>query len=224
MSAGESIEAFRVEARAWLEANCPPEMRQPSRGEGDIVWGGRQQKLTARQRLWLDRMAARGWTTPDWPSEFGGGGLSPAETKALREEMAKLGCRLPLFSFGISMLGPALLKYGTEVQKREHLPRIVRGEIRWCQGYSEPGAGSDLAGLQTFAEDRGDHFVVTARKSGRATPTRPTGSSALCAPTARRSRAASPSSCLTWRRRASRRGRSSSSQAPRRSARLSSTM
>src|SRR6516162_2325906 len=164
MSAGESIEDFRAEARAWLEANCPPEMRQPSRGEGDIVWGGRQQKLTAPQRLWLDRMAARGWTTPDWPSEFGGGGLSPAETKALREEMAKLGCRLPLFSFGISMLGPALLKYGTEVQKREHLPRIVRGEIRWCQGYSEPCAGSDLAGLQTFAEDRGDHFVVNGQK------------------------------------------------------------
>ena len=222
MSAGESIEAFRIEARAWLEANCPLEMREPSRGEVDIVWGGRQQKLTAPQRLWLDRMAARGWTTPDWPSEFGGGGLSPAETKALREEMAKLGCRLPLFSFGISMLGPALLKYGTEAQKREHLPKIVFGEIRWCQGYSEPGAGSDLAGLQTFAEDRGDHFVVNGQKVWT-TPTRPTGSSALCAPTARRSRAASPSSCLTWRRRASRRGRSSSSQAPHRSARPSST-
>ena len=82
MSARESIETFGAETRAWLEANCPPEMRQPSRGEGDIVWGGRQQKLTAPQRLWLDRMAARGWTTPDWPSEFGGGGLSPAETKA----------------------------------------------------------------------------------------------------------------------------------------------
>ena len=154
MSAGESIEAFRAEARAWLEANCPPEMREPSRGEGDVVWGGRQQKLIAPQRLWLDRMAARGWTMPDWPSEFGGGGLSPAETKALREEMAKLGCRLPLFSFGISMLGPALLKYGTEAQKREHLPKIVRGEIRWCQGYSEPGAGSDLAGLQTLCRGR----------------------------------------------------------------------
>jgi alkylation response protein AidB-like acyl-CoA dehydrogenase len=164
MGGAESIEAFRADARAWLEANCPPEMRQPSRGDEDYVWGGRQQKLDVPQRLWLDRMAARGWTTPDWPREYGGGGLSPAETKALRQEMARLGCRLPLFSFGISMLGPALLKYGTEAQKQEHLPKIVRGEIRWCQGYSEPGAGSDLAGLQTFAEDRGDHFVVNGQK------------------------------------------------------------
>jgi alkylation response protein AidB-like acyl-CoA dehydrogenase len=164
MTAEESIEAFRAETRAWLEANCPPEMREPSRGEDDIVWGGRRQTLKAPQRLWLERMGARGWTTPDWPKQYGGGGLSPAETKALREEMAKLGCRPPLFSFGISMLGPALLKYGSEAQKQEHLPKIVRGEIRWCQGYSEPGAGSDLAGLATFAEDRGDHFLVNGQK------------------------------------------------------------
>lgn len=164
MEDGQSVEAFRAEAHAWLEANCPPEMREPSRAEQDIVWGGRVQELTAPQRLWLDRMAARGWTTPDWPREYGGGGLSPAEAKALREEMARIGCRLPLFSFGISMLGPALLKYGTEAQKREHLPKIVRGEIRWCQGYSEPGAGSDLADLQTFAQDQGDHFVVNGQK------------------------------------------------------------
>ena len=164
MSAGESIEAFRAEARAWLESNCPPEMREPPRGEEDIVWGGRLQKLSAPQRLWLDRMGARGWTTPDWQRAYGGGGLSPAETKTLREEMAKLGCRTPLVSFGVSMLGPALLKYGTEAQKQEHLPKIVRGEIRWCQGYSEPGAGSDLAGLQTFADERDDHFVVNGQK------------------------------------------------------------
>ena len=108
--------------------------------------------------------------------------------KTLREEMAKLGCRAPLFSFGISMLGPALLKYGTEAQKQEHLPKIVRGEIRWCQGYSEPGAGSDLAGLQPSPRTRAIISSSTARRSGRATPTRPTGSSASCAPTARRSR------------------------------------
>src|SRR5208282_2139720 len=74
------------------------------------------------------------------------------------------GCRSPLNSFGISMLGPALLKYGSEEQKREHLPKIVRGEIRWCQGYSEPGSGSDLASLQTRAEDKGDHFLVNGSK------------------------------------------------------------
>jgi alkylation response protein AidB-like acyl-CoA dehydrogenase len=109
-------------------------------------------------------MGSRGWTAPDWPSEYGGGGLSAAETKIQREEMAALGCRNPLHSFGISMLGPALLKFANEGQKHEYLPPIVRGEIRWCQGYSEPGAGSDLVSLATKAEDRGDHFVVTGQK------------------------------------------------------------
>lgn len=161
----EDLERFRTETRAWLEANCPPAMRTPPRGEKDAVWGGRNPKFThPDQKLWMDRMGARGWTVPDWPTEYGGGGLSPAETKILREEMARLRCRNPLNSFGISMLGPALLKYGTEAQKREHLPRIARGEIRWCQGYSEPNAGSDLAGLQTSAEDKGDHFLVNGQK------------------------------------------------------------
>ena len=160
----DPIETFRAETRDWLENNCPSEMRRPIQSEADLVWGGRQQRLSALQRQWMDRMADRGWTVPDWPKAYGGGGLSPAETKALRDEMAKLGCRNPLNSFGISMLGPALLKYGTEAQKLDHLPKIARGEIRWCQGYSEPGAGSDLAGLQTWAEDAGDHFVVNGQK------------------------------------------------------------
>lgn len=161
----EDLERFRTETRAWLEANCPPAMRTPPRGEKDAVWGGRNPKFThPDQKLWMDRMGARGWTVPDWPTEYGGGGLSPAETKILREEMARLRCRNPLNSFGISMLGPALLKYGTEAQKLEHLPKIARGEIRWCQGYSEPNAGSDLAGLQTSAEDKGDHFLVNGQK------------------------------------------------------------
>ena len=160
----DTLETFRAETRAWLEANCPPEMRKPLRSEADVVWGGRRAQLSEPQRQWLDRMAERGWTTPDWPRDYGGGGLTPQQAKALREEMARLGCRSPLNSFGISMLGPALLKYGTEAQKQEHLPKIVRGEIRWCQGYSEPGAGSDLAGLQTSAEDAGDHFVVNGQK------------------------------------------------------------
>jgi alkylation response protein AidB-like acyl-CoA dehydrogenase len=112
----------------------------------------------------MDAMGAKGWTVPDWPKAYGGGGLSPAETKILREEMARLKCRNPLNSFGISMLGPALLKYGTEAQKIEHLTKIARGEIRWCQGYSEPGAGSDLASLQTSAEDKGDHYLVNGQK------------------------------------------------------------
>jgi acyl-CoA dehydrogenase len=159
------LDTFRAETRAWLEANCPPEMREPMRDESDACWGGRNPTFkNEAQRRWLQVMAERGWTVPDWPKEYGGGGLSPAETKVLRQEMARIGARSPLTSFGISMLGPALLKYGTEAQKKRFLTEIARGEIRWCQGYSEPGAGSDLAGLQTSAEDRGDHFLVNGQK------------------------------------------------------------
>jgi acyl-CoA dehydrogenase len=161
----DNLETFRTDTRTWLEANCPAEMRQPSRTEDDTCWGGRRWKFQSdAQRLWLERMAARGWTVPDWPREYGGGGLSRDEVKILRQEMRALGCRSPLDSFGIWMLGPALLKYGNEEQKREHLPKIARGEIRWCQGYSEPGAGSDLASLQTRAEDKGDNFLVNGSK------------------------------------------------------------
>ncbi len=156
---------FRDQTRAWLEANCPPEMRAPMRSEKDVCWGGRNVVFQSpAQKQWLDVMAARGWTVPDWPSAYGGGGLSAAETKVLKEEMAAIGARPPLTSFGISMLGPALLKFGTEEQKTHYLGQIARGEIRWCQGYSEPGAGSDLAGLQTKAEDAGDHYVVNGQK------------------------------------------------------------
>ncbi|WP_454709969.1 acyl-CoA dehydrogenase family protein [Cupriavidus nantongensis] len=161
----DALETFRQQARAWLEANCPPEMRLPTQDEEDICWGGRKFRYRSEaQRLWLQRMAAQGWTVPEWPREYGGAGLSAAEARVLRAEMQRLNCRVPLQSFGISMLGPALLKYGTEAQKQEHLPKIARGEIRWCQGYSEPNAGSDLAALQTRAEDRGDHFVVNGQK------------------------------------------------------------
>ena len=159
------LDDFRTDASAWLEANCPPAMRTPMTSEKDAVWGGRNATFSSpAQRQWLDAMGSRGWTVPDWPSEYGGGGLSAAETKVLKEEMAAIGARSPLLSFGISMLGPALLKYGNEAQKKRFLPEIARGEIRWCQGYSEPGAGSDLAGLQTRAEDAGDHFVVNGQK------------------------------------------------------------
>lgn len=165
MDTTREIETFRQETRAWLEANCPPDMRRPILTEDDHCWGGRNWTFTSEaQRLWLERMVARGWTVPAWPREYGGGGLSPQEATVLAQEMRALGCRLPLSSFGIWMLGPALLKFGSEAQKREHLPKIARGEIRWCQGYSEPNAGSDLASLQTRAEDRGDHYLVNGQK------------------------------------------------------------
>lgn len=158
------LEAFRASCREWLEANCPEEMRQPMQGEGDVVWGGKKFEFSEPQKLWLDRMAEKGWTVPEWPVEYGGGGLSRTEAKILREEMQRIKARVPLQSFGIWMLGPALLKYGTHEQKLEHLPKIARGEIRWAQGYSEPNAGSDLAALMTKCEDRGDHWIINGQK------------------------------------------------------------
>jgi len=159
------LEAHRQEIRAWLEQNCPPEMREPVRDEADVCWGGREFKpKNEAQRQWLERCAAKGYTVPDWPKEYGGAGMSPAEAKVWREEMARIGARPPLSSFGIWMLGPALLKFGTEEQKRHYLNQIARGEIRWCQGYSEPGSGSDLVSLQTYGEDKRDHWVVNGQK------------------------------------------------------------
>jgi acyl-CoA dehydrogenase len=154
----------RAELAAWLEANCPPEMREPA-GEEDICWGGRRWAFQSEaQKLWLERCAQRGLTVPTWPKEYGGAGLSRDDAAVVREEMGRIHARPPLVSFGIWMLGPALLKFGSPEQKAAHLPRIARGEIRWCQGYSEPGAGSDLASLRTKAEDRGDHFLVNGQK------------------------------------------------------------
>jgi alkylation response protein AidB-like acyl-CoA dehydrogenase len=156
--------AFRAETRAWLEAQCPPSMRTPV-PEDEVVWGGRNARFkNPDSRLWLERMAAKGWTVPTWPKEYGGGGLSAAEARILEEEMRRLDCRSPLQSFGIWMLGPVLLECGTEAQKATHLPKIARGEIRWCQGYSEPEAGSDLAGLKTRALLQGDSFLVNGHK------------------------------------------------------------
>lgn len=161
----DDIEAFRAETRAWLEANCPAEMRTPVAREADVCWGGRGAKFSgSAQKAWLDAMGAKGWTVPEWPAAYGGGGLSKEQAKVLASEMRRIGARSPLSSFGIWMLGPALLKYGSEAQKLEHLPKIARGEIRWCQGYSEPGAGSDLASLRTSAILDGDHYVVNGQK------------------------------------------------------------
>jgi acyl-CoA dehydrogenase len=160
-----NMDQFREQTRAWLEENCPQSMRTPVKGFDDFYSGGRQPKMDhPDQKLWCDRMAARGWTVPHWPKEYGGGGLDKEQVKILQQEMARIGARRPLDSFGISMLGPALLHFGSEEQKLEHLPKIVRGEIRWCQGYSEPNAGSDLASLATRAEDKGDHYLINGQK------------------------------------------------------------
>jgi len=161
----ENLDRFRADIAKWLDENCPASMRGPMTSEDEANWGGRRKKYgNPDEKLWLDRMAARGFTCPTWPREYGGGGLSNAEARILADEMRKIRARPPLISFGITMLGPVLLEYGNDEQKREHLPKIVRGEIRWCQGYSEPGAGSDLAGLQTRAEAKGDHYLVNGQK------------------------------------------------------------
>ncbi len=159
------IERFREETRAWLEGACPVSMRAPMVDEKDDVWGGRRGVFASQdQRVWLERMVERGWTAPTWPKEYGGGGLDAPRAAVLEEELKRLVCRPALKSLGVWMLGPVLLQFGTEEQKREHLPKMARGEIRWCQGYSEPGAGSDLASLQTRAVLEGDEYVVDGQK------------------------------------------------------------
>ncbi|MFT5609088.1 MAG: acyl-CoA dehydrogenase, partial [Parvicella sp.] len=155
---------FRDDARQWLEANCPDSQRQPVKTTELINPGSKQVFPSEDAKLWFERMRDKGWTCPDFPEQYAGGGLSRAEEKVLSEEMKRLNCRPPLTDSGVSMLGPALLEFGNEQQKSEHIPKIVRGERRWCQGYSEPGAGSDLASLQCKAEDLGDHFIVNGTK------------------------------------------------------------
>ena len=161
-----NAEEFRQQTREWLQENCPESMRLPVHSDKDQCWGGRNWVFqNDDQRLWMERMAERGWTVPEWPTEYGGGGLSKLEAKILREEMARITARRPLESFGIDMLGPALLKFASEEQKQRFIPEIVHGKIRWCQGYSEPNAGSDLASLQMRAEDKGDHYLVNGSKT-----------------------------------------------------------
>ena len=158
------LKQFRAETRQWLDANCPESMRTIGRREDMVVPGRRQAFPSEDAKIWFERMRDKGWTCPEYPAEYGGGGLDTAQAKILNEEMKAMRCRAPLSDLGISMLGPALLEFGSDAQKAEHLPKIVRGEIRWCQGYSEPGAGSDLASLQCRAEDRGDHYLVNGTK------------------------------------------------------------
>src|ERR1700677_298254 len=162
----DKLDAFAVEVSDWLKANYPSELRDPKvKSDPEAMWGGRAfAGSDDPQIVWLRRMAEKGWTAPTWPAEYGGGGLSAAEARVLEREISKGDYRTPLMSFGLWMLGPVLLEYANEAQKREHLPKIIKGEIRWCQGYSEPGAGSDLASLATRCEDAGDHWLINGQK------------------------------------------------------------
>ncbi|MAV32758.1 MAG: acyl-CoA dehydrogenase [Gammaproteobacteria bacterium] len=158
------LSAFRTEVRSWLETNCPKSMRLPA-VQDEVVWGGRNfQFKNPDSKIWLERMADKGWTCPTWPEEFGGGGLSKEESIVLSQELSRINARPALTSFGISMLGPVLLESASYEQKLEHIPKIVRGEIRWCQGYSEPGSGSDLASLATRALVDGDDYLINGSK------------------------------------------------------------
>jgi len=156
---GAELDAFRAEAREWLEANFPKSLAfQP------VAMIPGQESNAADHKLWKQRMAEKGWGTPTWPKQYGAGGLTQSEARVLQQEMDRVGAYNPMMGMGLSMFGPTLLEYGTEDQKQRHIPPIVKGEIRWCQGYSEPGAGSDLASLQTKLEDAGDHWVVNGQK------------------------------------------------------------
>ena len=162
----DQLDAFRSETRAWLEANYPAELRDPkAKTDPEATWGG-QAFIGSDdpQIVWMRRVAEKGWTAPTWPAAYGGGGLSADQAKVLDQELSRGGYRTPLASFGVWMLGPVLLEYATEEQKQEYLPKIIKGEARWCQGYSEPGAGSDLAALQTRCEDKGDHWLINGSK------------------------------------------------------------
>ena len=156
------LDAFRTEAREWLEENFPKSLRKnPDEVTEQVMSGG---KTTGDVDLWRQRMGAKGWGVPTWPKQYGGGGLSAAEARVLGEEMSRIGARNPIVGMGPGMFGNTLLEYGNEEQKKKHFPPIVKGELRWCQGFSEPGSGSDLASLSTKAEDKGDHFLVNGQK------------------------------------------------------------
>jgi alkylation response protein AidB-like acyl-CoA dehydrogenase len=156
--AAGDLEAFRAEARAWLEANFPKSLRE----KGMIAMMGGDAGPEAG--AWMKAVGARGWGTPTWPKQYGGGGLSETHARALREEMARIGAYNPIGGMGVMMFGPTLLEYGNEAQKQRHIPGITTGAVRWCQGYSEPGSGSDLASLQTRCEDKGDHYLINGQK------------------------------------------------------------
>ena len=155
------IEGFREETRIWLEKNCPT----GAKGVGQVPTGSTKIKIEDPDvTLWLDRMIEKGWTAPTWPKEFGGAGLSTEEYVVLIEEMRRIDARPALGGMGTSMIGPTLLEFGTDEQKQEHLPKIANAEVAWCQGYSEPGSGSDLASLNTRAVDSGDHYLINGQK------------------------------------------------------------
>jgi len=154
------LEAFRAEARTWLEANFPPSLK----GRAGMMMGEDGPAAGNDYGKWKKAMGDKGWGTPTYPKQYDGGGLSTAQSRVLTQEMNRIGAWNPIGGMGVMMFGPTLLEYGSEEQKKKHVPGIVKGEVWWCQGYSEPGAGSDLASLRTQCVDKGDHFLVNGQK------------------------------------------------------------
>ncbi|HEY2749855.1 acyl-CoA dehydrogenase family protein [Phenylobacterium sp.] len=157
---GTDLEGFRASAREWIEANFPAGLK----GKPNPMMTEERRTPSADQEAWRKAMGEKGWGVPTWPAAYGGGGLSAPEARVIQQELNRAGAYNPIGGMGVMMFGPTLLEYGTEAQKQEHIPPIVKGEIQWCQGFSEPGAGSDLASLQTKAEDKGDHFLINGQK------------------------------------------------------------
>ncbi|MCH2333494.1 MAG: acyl-CoA dehydrogenase family protein [Pseudomonadales bacterium] len=155
-----NLDDFQQETRDWLEANCPAGAREP----GPVPWGSTKIELDDASKQWLERMASRGWTVPSWPKEYGGAELSPDQYKILIDELKRINARPPLTGRGVNYIGPTILELGNDDQRERWLPGIARGEGGWAMGYSEPGAGSDLASLSMRAARHGDRYVINGRK------------------------------------------------------------
>ncbi len=154
--------AFRTQVRDLIQAKLPQRYRE---GDGDWEHDRKSEDAAVRQAAidWGNALAERGWFAPHWPKEYGGGGLSAMEQFIFRQEMAMSNAP-GVGGMGARQLGSTLIVHGTDEQKKEHLPKILSGEINWRQGYSEPGSGSDLASLQTRAVRDGDEYVVNGQK------------------------------------------------------------
>jgi alkylation response protein AidB-like acyl-CoA dehydrogenase len=150
-------EEFRGVIGSWLEENLPP-------GWGTPGFSMTPEERSTFNQQWTAKLFAGGWICASWPTEYGGKGLTLLQQVVLNEEFARVGAPLRADFFGDTLVGPTLLQWGTEEQKKQFIPGILRGEISWCQGFSEPDAGSDLAGLKTRAELDGDEWVINGQK------------------------------------------------------------
>ncbi|MDQ2893961.1 MAG: acyl-CoA dehydrogenase family protein [Pseudomonadota bacterium] len=158
----DPLDAFRQKTRDWIAANFPPALKHAGNAMATIEGPTEE---SADETAWRTAMGEKGWGVPTWPQQYGGGGLSAGEARVLNEELGRAGAFNPIGGMGVMMFGPTLLEFGTDAQKQKYIPDIAMGNVRWCQGYSEPNAGSDLANIQTFAEDKGDHYVVNGQKT-----------------------------------------------------------